>query len=99
MREGYVMKSICFSICAGLLLGAYFPDGSAAQNFPTRPLRYIMPLPAGQETDVFARVLARRLGEDWDQQVIVDNRPGGGTVIGTDIAAKAPADGYTLIHA
>jgi tripartite-type tricarboxylate transporter receptor subunit TctC len=62
-------------------------------------VRYILPLPAGQETDVFARVFARRLGEGWGQQVIVDNRPGGGTVIGTDAAAKAPPDGYTLLHA
>jgi tripartite-type tricarboxylate transporter receptor subunit TctC len=58
-----------------------------------------MPLPAGQETDVFARILAQRLGEVWGQQVIVDNRPGGGTVIGSDLAAKAPANGYTLLHA
>jgi tripartite-type tricarboxylate transporter receptor subunit TctC len=52
-------------------------------------VRYILPLPAGQETDVFARVMANRLGEIWGQQVIVDNRPGGGTVIGSDVVAKA----------
>jgi tripartite-type tricarboxylate transporter receptor subunit TctC len=72
---------------------------ATAQSFPSRPVRYIMPLPAGQETDVFARVLARQLSDDWGQQVIVDNRPGGGTVIGTDLAAKAAPDGYTLMHA
>jgi len=58
-----------------------------------------MPLPAGNETDLFARVLAKQLAEGWGQQVNVDNRPGGGTIIGTDLAAKAPADGYTLMHA
>src|SRR5262245_22345496 len=81
----------------GLLL-ALHAAGAGAQSFPLRPVRYILPLPAGLETDVFARLLARRLGESWGQQVIVDNRPGGGTVIGTDLAAKAPADGHTLLH-
>jgi tripartite-type tricarboxylate transporter receptor subunit TctC len=101
------MKRLRLAACAGLLLGAFVAAESGAQAastgsgqaFPTRPVRYIMPLPAGQETDVFARVLAHRLGEGWGQQVIVDNRPGGGTTIGTDLAAKAPATGYTLVHA
>lgn len=70
----------------------------AAQAYPTRAVRYIMPLPAGSETDVFARTLARALGDAWGQQVVVENRPGGGTSIGTDTAARAPADGYTLLH-
>jgi tripartite-type tricarboxylate transporter receptor subunit TctC len=81
------------------LLGVFISTGAAAQSFPARPVRYIMPLPAGNETDLFARVLAKQLADGWGQQVIVDNRPGGGTVIGTDLAAKAPADGYTLFHA
>lgn len=85
-------------LCAAAALAAAVP-GASAQPFPARPVRYILPLPAGQETDVFARVLARRLSEGWGQQVLVDNRPGGGTVIGTDAAAKSPADGYTLMHA
>jgi tripartite-type tricarboxylate transporter receptor subunit TctC len=84
-------------LCATALIAA--TAESPAQSFPARPVRYILPLPAGQETDVFARVLARRLGDGWGQQVIVDNRPGGGTVIGTDAAAKAAPDGYTLLHA
>ena len=86
------MQPLYLAVCAGLMLGVLIPTGAGAQNFPARPVRYIMPLPAGQETDVFARILARRLGEGWGQQVIVDNRPGGGTIIGTDLAAKAPAD-------
>ncbi|MGH8647849.1 MAG: tripartite tricarboxylate transporter substrate binding protein [Burkholderiales bacterium] len=99
---------------AGTLLAALHASGTGAQDpstgpstelrtgsgqaYPARPVRYIMPLPAGQETDVFARILARRLGEGLGQNVIVDNRPGGGTVIGTDLAAKAAPDGYTLVH-
>lgn len=72
---------------------------AVAQTFPARAVRYIMPLPAGSETDVFARTLAKQLSDGWNQQVVVENRPGAGTTIGTDVAAKAPADGYTLLHA
>jgi tripartite-type tricarboxylate transporter receptor subunit TctC len=84
-------------LCA--LPGALAALEAAAQSFPTRTVRYVLPLPAGQETDVFARVLARRLSENWGQQVLVDNRPGGGTMIGTDAVAKAAPDGYSLLHA
>ena len=93
------MRSFRVAACAALLLGAGIATEPGAQPFPARQVRYILPLPAGQETDVFARVFANRLAEGWGQQVIVDNRPGGGTVIGTDIVAKAPANGYTFIHA
>jgi tripartite-type tricarboxylate transporter receptor subunit TctC len=86
------------AVCATLLLGIYATE-PAAQSFPARPVRYIMPFPAGSETDILARVLARQLTDGWGQQVIVDNRPGGGTVIGTALAAKATPDGYTLMHA
>ena len=86
-----------------LLMAAMFATVSAteagAQGFPARTVRLIMPLPAGSETDVFARTLARQLGDTWGQQVVVENRPGGGTTIGSDVVAKAPADGYTLLHA
>src|SRR5687768_1954008 len=87
------------AICMSLALAALLPVEAGAQAFPTRTVRYVLPLPAGQETDVFARVLARRLAENWGQQVLVDNRPGGGTVIGTEVVAKAAPDGYTLLHA
>lgn len=93
------MPRIGSAVLVGVLLGAHAASDPGAQSFPARPVRYVMPLPAGQETDVFARILARRLGESWGQNVIVDNRPGGGTVIGTDLGAKAAPDGYTLVHA
>ena len=89
----------CHALRAGLLIAVMSILEAAAQNFPTRAVRYIMPLPAGSETDVFARTLARQLGDAWNQQVVVENRPGGGTTIATDVTAKAPADGYTLLHA
>jgi tripartite-type tricarboxylate transporter receptor subunit TctC len=93
------MRTDRLAVCAGAVLGTCIAMAAGAQVFPERPVRYIMPLPAGQETDVFARIYALRLGEAWGQQVVVDNRPGGGTVIGSDLAAKAPPNGHTLLHA
>ncbi|MDB5862701.1 MAG: hypothetical protein JWO70_507 [Betaproteobacteria bacterium] len=71
----------------------------AQQNYPTRPIRMIVPWPPGQATDLAGRVVAQKLSELFGQQVIADNRPGAGGMIGTDMAAKAPADGYTLLAA
>jgi tripartite-type tricarboxylate transporter receptor subunit TctC len=71
------MDGLRWTACAGLLLGVLAVD-AAAQGFPARQVRYLMPLPAGSETDLFARVLARQLGDAWNQQVVVENRPGGG---------------------
>jgi tripartite-type tricarboxylate transporter receptor subunit TctC len=67
-----------------------------AQNYPTKTVRLVVPLVAGGPTDLLARLLAQPLGERLGQQVIVDNRPGAGTNIGTELGARAPADGYTL---
>ncbi len=72
---------------------------TAAQNFPTRPVRIIVPFPAGGPTDVLARVIAQRMSENWGQPVVVENRPGGNTTIGTQLVAKASPDGYTLLAA
>ena len=86
--------------CAAVLLSGLAAAGdAAAQSFPARPVRYIMPLPAGSETDIFARVLAKHLAESWGQPVLVENRPGGGTTIATEAAAKAPPDGHVFMHA
>jgi tripartite-type tricarboxylate transporter receptor subunit TctC len=93
------MRPLPIAVCSCLVLGSFAATEPGAQGFPERTVRYLLPLPAGQETDVFARIYAQRLGEAWRQQVIVDNRPGGGTVIGTDALVKAPADGYALLHA
>ena len=68
-----------------------------AESFPARPLRIVVPTGAGGVTDVVARVVAQRLGERLGQQVIVDNRPGAGGVMGSQIVANAAADGYTLL--
>jgi len=71
----------------------------AQDRFPEKPVRFIVPFPPGGGTDALARILAAKLGEQWGQQVIVDNRAGAQGNIGTAAGAKAPADGYTLTFA
>jgi tripartite-type tricarboxylate transporter receptor subunit TctC len=74
------------------------PTAALAQaGFPSKPIRLVVPFPAGGSVDPLARVLGERMTQAFGQQVIVDNRAGGNTVIGTDFVAKAPADGYTLL--
>jgi len=70
-----------------------------AQTYPAKPVRLVVPFPAGGGTDIISRTLAERLAAELGQSVIVDNRPGAGTVIGTDNVAKSPADGYSLLMA
>jgi len=74
-----------------------FAYGAHAQNFPERPIRLIVAHPPGGSTDLLARLVGPRLSEVWQQPVIIDNRPGAAGNIGTDMAAKAPPDGYTVV--
>jgi tripartite-type tricarboxylate transporter receptor subunit TctC len=67
-----------------------------AANYPNKQIRVIVPFPAGGPTDAIARSIAQKLNETWNQPVVVDNRPGAGGNIGTELAAKSPPDGYTL---
>lgn len=73
------------------------PLYSVGQEFPTRPVRFIAPFPAGSGVDIVARLVGQKLTESWGQQVVVDNRPGATGIIGAEIAAKATPDGYTLL--
>jgi len=70
---------------------------AAAQAYPVKPLRLISPYAAGGGSDTLARVIGQKLNESWGQPVVVDNRPGAGGSLGAELAARAPADGYTLL--
>lgn len=74
------------------------PPGLWAQNYPTKPVRYVIPFAAGTGNDIVGRLVTDRLTRMWGQQVIVDNRGGASGSIGAAFVAKAPADGYTLLH-
>ena len=71
--------------------------GAYAQNYPSRPIRLVVPYPPGGPLDIMARAIGQKLTEAWNQPVVVDNRPGAGGNIGADLVAKSPADGYTLL--
>jgi tripartite-type tricarboxylate transporter receptor subunit TctC len=70
---------------------------AAAQAYPSRPVKIVVPFAVGGPADVYARFIAQRLSDSLGQSFVVDNKPGAGSVIGTDLAAKSPADGYTLL--
>lgn len=70
---------------------------AAAQNFPGKPIRFVLPYAPGGATSVSARILSQKLVESWGQQVLVINQPGGNTTIGADAVARSPADGYTIM--
>jgi tripartite-type tricarboxylate transporter receptor subunit TctC len=81
------------------LAGAVCMPAAHAQNYPTKPIRLVVSFPPGGLADVIARMLTQPLGTALGQSVIVENRPGGGTVIATELVARAPADGHTLLLA
>src|SRR5712691_6010801 len=89
----------------GALAGAIalaFASGAAAQapaDFPSRPIRIVVPQAAGSGVDLQARVLAAKLSELWGQQVVVEDRPGANAIIGMDYVARAAPDGYTIVYA
>src|ERR1035437_7009607 len=86
-----MQRMAIFFFLAAIAAGAY------AQNYPARPLRFIVPYVAGGAGDIFARVIGQKLYEATGQTVVVDNRPGANGIIGTDLVAKAPPDGYTIV--
>lgn len=82
-------------LCAAVLAFATAAP-ALAQNYPARPVRFIVPFAPGGNTDVQGRLIAMKLSEKWGQQVVVDNRAGAGGTLGVEMLAKAPADGYTM---
>jgi tripartite-type tricarboxylate transporter receptor subunit TctC len=83
----------CFALAATVLLG----HAAFAQNYPAKPVRIVVPFAAGGPADIYARFLAQRLQEPMGQSFVIENRPGAGSIIGTDAVAKSAADGYTLL--
>src|SRR5688500_14831967 len=79
--------------------GAAASAHAAEQAWPSKPVRLVVPYAAGGSTDTLARIVGAQLGERLGQQVVIDNRTGAGTIIGTEIVAQAPPDGYTLLMA
>ena len=90
-------RSLMFVVFFSCALAAIGGSAAFAQNFPTKPIRIVLPFPPGGPTDLYARIVAQGLKEKLGQQSIVDNRPGASGTIGTEMVAKAAPDGYTLL--
>ena len=84
-------------LCAAAQLASSAALAAGEPRYPAKAVRIVVPYAPGGGTDVQARVIGAKLSEAWGQPVIIDNRPGGGTVIGTELVARAPADGYVLL--
>jgi len=82
-------------VCGSLLLASF----AAAQSYPVKPVRLVVPFPAGGATDILARAISQKASEKLGQPIVIDNRPGAGGTIGADHVAKATSDGYTLLIA
>ncbi len=92
------MRSFRFPAALSVIAVALLSAASVhAQGYPVRPVRMIVPFPPGGNTDIIARIVAPRMSESLGQQLIIDNRGGAGSTIGTELAARSPADGYTIL--
>src|SRR5581483_7323618 len=94
-KSGDSLRALISAAIVGIAILA--SAGARAEDFPRRPVRWIVPFPAGGSVDLVGRVIAQKLFEIWGQQVIVDNRPAAGGRLGTQIAAQATPDGYTQL--
>ena len=89
---------IAWMACTAAVASAYGAEQTLTA-FPVKPIRIVVPLAPGGGVDIISRAVAQKMTESLRQTVLVDNRPGGATIIGTEIVAKAPPDGYTLVMA
>jgi tripartite-type tricarboxylate transporter receptor subunit TctC len=87
------------AVLAASIAGPTAAEEQSAASFPNRPIRLIVPFPAGGPSDIVARLIGQRMSEDWGQPVVIENRPGANTIIGAQAAARAAPDGYTLFMA
>jgi tripartite-type tricarboxylate transporter receptor subunit TctC len=88
-------KTTIACLLAAMTMPAFAAEN--AQDYPSKPIRLVVPFTPGGSTDILARVIGMKLTEAWGRQVVIDNRPGAGGNIGVDLVAKSPADGYTLV--
>src|SRR5690348_3128208 len=85
------------ALVVGLVLA--FAGAAQAQTYPDKPIRLVVPFPEGSGTDIIGRLIAQPMGAGFGQPVVVDNRPGASTIVGTEIVAKSAPDGYTMVMA
>jgi tripartite-type tricarboxylate transporter receptor subunit TctC len=90
------MKSVLTRMIAAIALAAVPLAAASAQDFPSKPVRFVVPYAAGGSGDLLARLLGSKLSAMWGQQVVIDNKPGAGGLIGTEFAARSDPDGYTI---
>jgi len=93
------MQSTATVLRACVLATAVLAPPALAQSYPAKPIRIVVHFPPGGPTDFVARAVGQKLSEAWGQQVLVDNRPGAGGVVGVEMVVRAPADGYTILFA
>lgn len=97
VRRDMFRKSLLYVVIGLFTLQANFRVEVVAQSYPSRPIRFIVPYPPGGTTDIIARIVAQRMSESIGKPVVVDNRPGANTIVGSELAARAAADGYTML--
>lgn len=96
-RTQFLRSLMAVAVTASCLVAMPFAANAQDAAFPSKPVRFLVPFPPGGAADTFARLVGERLAQKWGQPVVVENRPGGGGIVATQLAARAPADGYTML--
>lgn len=97
IAEGNAIRLSMTLVALCVILQGFSGGSAEAQAFPAKPIRFIVPFAPGGGNDILARVIGQKLSDAWRRPVVVDNRPGAGGMVGTDLAVKSPPDGYTMV--